>query len=120
MCFQTYEIQRPKICERLGSAARLKADLHPIGGRDSVVTTDDEVFEICLDTNGKRSPLWVWSTEMMSDWVLRAAPAPVTPVAKATTASEPTTPIMATFLTTPQLKRCATTAVLFVSISDFP
>ena len=53
----TYEIQRPKICERLGSTARLKADSHPIGGRDSVVTTDDERVEVCPGASGKRSPL---------------------------------------------------------------
>jgi hypothetical protein len=56
---QTHEIQRPKMCERFGSAARLKADSHPIGGRDSVVTTGDEAFEMCLGTRDKRSPLWV-------------------------------------------------------------
>jgi hypothetical protein len=55
----TQEIQRPKMCERFGSAARLKADSHPIGGRDSVVTTGDEAFEVCLGTNGRRSPLCV-------------------------------------------------------------
>ena len=53
----TYEIQRPKICERLGSAARLKADSHPIGGRDSVVTTGDERATVWLGASGKRSPL---------------------------------------------------------------
>ena len=57
VCFQTYEIQRPKICERLGSAARLEADLHPIGGRESVVTTGDERVDVCLGASGKRSPL---------------------------------------------------------------
>ena len=45
------------MCERFGSAARLKAVSHPIGGRDSVVTTGDEAFEACLGTSGRRSPL---------------------------------------------------------------
>ena len=47
------------MCERFGSAARLKANLHPIGGRDNVVTTGDEAFEACLGISGRRSPLWV-------------------------------------------------------------
>ena len=34
-----YETQRPKMCARFGSAARLKAGSQPIGGRESVVTT---------------------------------------------------------------------------------
>ena len=55
---QTHEIQRPKIWERFGSAARLKAGSHPIGGRDSVVTTG-EAFEVRSDTSGRRSPLLV-------------------------------------------------------------
>jgi hypothetical protein len=38
---RTHEIQRPNMCERFGSAARLKADSQPIGGRESVVTTGD-------------------------------------------------------------------------------
>src|SRR3974390_881843 len=63
---KTHEIQRPKICERFGSAARLKAGSHPIGGRDSVVTTGDETVEVCLGAWSKRLPLWVRSTETMS------------------------------------------------------
>src|ERR1700719_3462341 len=59
--------ERPKLrrcsaqrcAKRFGSAARLNADSHPIGGRDSVVTTGDEAFEACLGTSGRRSPLWV-------------------------------------------------------------
>src|SRR6516225_11402712 len=63
---QTQEIQRPKICARFGSATRLKAGSHAIGGRDSVVTTGDETVEVCLGPTGKRSPLWVRSTETVS------------------------------------------------------
>src|ERR1700722_19769194 len=113
-------MQRPKICERFGSAARLKTDARPIGGRDRVVTTGDDVFEVCLDTSGRRSPLCVWSTETMLIWVLKAGPAPVTAAAKTTTATQLTTPIAAMFLAARQLTRCAKTAVLFVSISDSP
>ena len=56
---QTQEIQRPKMCERFGSATRLKAGSHPIGGRESVVTTGDETVEVCFEASGSRSPLWV-------------------------------------------------------------
>ena len=34
--------------DSFGSVTRLKADLHPIGGRDNVVTTGDEAFEAGL------------------------------------------------------------------------
>src|SRR6476660_2672587 len=112
-------MQRPKMCERFGSAARLKADSHPIGGRDSVVTTGDEALEARLGTSGRRSPLWVWSTETMLIWVLKAGSAPVTAAAKPTTARQLTTPITAMFLAARRLTR-AKTAVLFVSISDSP
>jgi hypothetical protein len=57
--FPNQETHRPKMCDRLGSATRLKADSHPIGGRDRVVTTGDDAFEACLGASGKRSPLWV-------------------------------------------------------------
>ena len=93
------------MCERFGSAARLKADSHPIGGRDSVVTTGDEALEACLGTSGRRSPLWVWSTETMLIWVLKAGPAPVTAAAKPTTARQLTTPITAMFLAARRLTR---------------
>jgi hypothetical protein len=56
---QTYEIQRPKMCERFGSATRLKAGSHPIGGRESVVTTGDGTVGVCFEASGSRSPLWV-------------------------------------------------------------
>ena len=56
---QTYEIQRPNVCERFGSATRLKAGSHPIGGRESVITTGDETVEIFFGASGNRSPLWV-------------------------------------------------------------
>ena len=55
----THEIQRPKICERFGSAARLKAGSHAIGGRETVVTTGDETVEIFFGASGNRSLLWV-------------------------------------------------------------
>ena len=117
---ETHEIQRPKIWERFGSAARLKAGSHPIGGRDSVVTTDDETVEVCLGASGKRLPLWARSTETMSAWVLRAAPAPLTAAAKPVTARKPTTLIAAIFAAARRPTRCAKTAVLFVSISNSP
>ena len=63
----THEMQRPKICERFGSATRLKVGSHPIGGRDSIVTTGGGTLEVRLGTSGKRSPLWVRSTETISD-----------------------------------------------------
>jgi hypothetical protein len=56
---QTHEIQRPKMCERFGSATRLKAGSHPIGGRESVVTTGDGTVGVCFEASGSRSPLWV-------------------------------------------------------------
>src|SRR5215475_13618614 len=94
----THEMQRPKICERFGSATRLKVGSHPIGGRDSIVTTGGGTLEVRLGTSGKRSPLWVRSTETISEWVLRAAPAQVTTAAKPVTARQLTTPITAIFL----------------------
>jgi len=118
--FPTHEIQRPKICTRFGSAARLKAGSHPIGGRDSVVTTGDETIEVCLSACGSRSPLWVRSTETPSDWLLRAAPAPATAAAKPVTVRQPTTAIKAMSLAARRLRRSAKTAVLFVSISRLP
>ena len=114
----THEMHRPKICERFGSATRLKAGSHPIGGRDSVVTTGGGTFEVRLGTCGKRSPLWIRSSETMSACLLRAAPAPVTAAAKPVTARQLTTPIRAIFLAARRLTRSAITAVLFVSISD--
>jgi hypothetical protein len=118
--FKSHEIQRPKICERFGSAARLKAGSHPISGRDSVVTTGDGTVEVCLGTSCKRSPLWLRSTDTMSAWALRAAPAPVTAVASPVRARQPTTPITAIFLAARRLTRSETKSVLFVSISDTP
>jgi hypothetical protein len=56
---QTHEIQRPKIYERFGSATRLKAGSHPIGGGESVVTTGDGTVGIFFGASGNRSPLWV-------------------------------------------------------------
>jgi hypothetical protein len=77
---QTHEIQRPKIYERFGSATRLKAGSHPIGGRESVVTTGDGTVGIFFGAGGNRSPLWV-----------EAAPAPCTAAAKPVTARQLTT-----------------------------
>ncbi len=56
---------------------RLKAGSHPTSGFASVVTAGDDTFEVDLGNSDKRSPLWVRSTEMMSAWALKAAPAPV-------------------------------------------
>jgi hypothetical protein len=56
-----HEIQRPKTCERFGSARPLKTGSQPIGGCDSVVTTVDETVEVCLGATCKRSPLWLRS-----------------------------------------------------------
>jgi hypothetical protein len=57
---QIHEIQRPNMCERFGSAARLKAGSQPIGARESVVTTDDgTVCVFGFATSCNRSPLWV-------------------------------------------------------------
>ena len=119
LSFPTHEIQRPKICARFGSAARLKAGSQPIGGRDSVVTTGDETVGVSLTASGSRSPLWVRSTETPSDRLLRAAPAPVTTAAKPVTARQPTTPIKAMFLAA-RRPTCSATAVPFVSISPLP
>src|ERR1700731_4923687 len=101
----------PAHCERFGTAARLKAGSHPIGGRDSVVTTGDETVEVCLGASGKRLPLLARSTETTSALVLRAAPAPLTAAAKLVTARQPRTPITAMFLAA----RRPITAVLFAS-----
>ena len=117
---QTHEIQRPKIYERFGSATRLKAGSHPIGGRESVVTTGDGTVGIFFEARGNRSPLWVRASETMTDRMLEAAPAPCTAAAKPVTARQLTTPTTATFLTARRLTRCAKIAVLFVSISDAP
>src|SRR6185312_6266011 len=117
---RSHEIQRPKTCERLGSATRLKAGSQPIGGRDSVVTTGDGTVEVFLGASCKRSPLWLRSTETTSAWVPREATAPLTMVASPVTARQPTTPIMAIFLTARRLTRSEITSVLFVSISDTP
>ena len=56
---QAHEMQRPKMCERFGSAARLKAGSHPIGGRESVVTIGDKTVEAGFEATGSRSPLRV-------------------------------------------------------------
>jgi hypothetical protein len=56
---QTHEIQRQKIYERFGSATRLKAGSHPIGGNESVVTTGGGTVGIFFGASGNRSPLWV-------------------------------------------------------------
>lgn len=56
---QIHERQRPKICARAGSAARLNAGSHPIGGRDRVDTDGDEILGVCLIASDKRSPLLV-------------------------------------------------------------
>ena len=48
------------------------------------------------------------------------APAPLTAVASPAAARQPTTPIMAIFLTARRLTRSKITSVLFVSISDTP
>src|SRR5262249_24797548 len=56
---QTHEIERPKMFDRSGSATRLNAGSHPIGGRESVVTTGDGTVGVCFEASGSRSPLWV-------------------------------------------------------------
>ena len=65
------------MCARSGSTVRLKADLHPTGGRGSVVTTADGTFKVGFGESSARSPLCVRSTEMVSGWALSAVPAPV-------------------------------------------
>ena len=72
------------MCARSGSAVRLKADSHPTGGRASVVTAGD-AFEVGLGDSDKRSALWVRSTEVMSVWALKAAPAPDSAVTRPAT-----------------------------------
>jgi hypothetical protein len=115
---RSHEIQRPKTRERLGSATRLKAGSQPIGGRGSVVTTGDGTVEVFLGASSKRSPLRLRSTETTSDWVPREATTPT--VASLVTATQPTTPIMAIFLTARRLTRSEMTSVLFVSNSTLP
>ena len=56
---RAHEMQRPKMCARFGSAARLKAGSQPIGGRESVVTIGDETVGAGLEATGSRSPLRV-------------------------------------------------------------
>ena len=57
------------------------------------------------DTGGKRSLLWVRSTETMSGCALNAAAAPVTAAAKPVTARQLTTPIT-TMLLAVRVNRC--------------
>ena len=45
---QTHEMQRPKICPRVGSATRLNAGSHPTGGCDLTATAGDEDVRIAL------------------------------------------------------------------------
>jgi hypothetical protein len=115
---QSHERQRPKTCERFGSATRLKAGSQPIGGRDSVITTGHGTVKVCLGASCKRSPLWLRSTETTSAWVPREAPMPLTALASPVTARQPTTPVMAIFLTARRRTRSEITPVLFVSNSD--
>jgi len=117
---QSHERQRPKTCERFGSATRLKAGSQPIGGRDSVITTGDRTVELGLGASCKRSPLWLRSTETVSAWVPREGPTPLTALGSPVTARQPTTPVMAIFLTARRLTRSKIKSVLFVSISDTP
>ena len=77
-----HEMQRPNMCARAGSALRLNAGSHPIGGRGKVDTAGDEVVEVRLNASGKRSPLLVRTTETVPDCALRASPALATAAAK--------------------------------------
>ena len=69
---QTHEIQRPKICARVGSATRLNAGSHPTGGRDLTATAGDETLEVRFSVSGSRSPLFVRLTETACCAVLAA------------------------------------------------
>jgi hypothetical protein len=73
-----------------------------------------------LGASCKRSPLWLRSTETTSAWVPREAAMPLTALASPVTARQPTTPVMAIFLTARRLTRSEITPVLFVSNSDTP
>jgi hypothetical protein len=66
---QTYEMQRPKICARAGSATRLNAGSHPTGGC-ALTATGNETAEVRF--SGNRSPLAVRLTEMVCCAVLAA------------------------------------------------
>jgi hypothetical protein len=81
-CSTHHEMQRPKICARAGSAARLNAGSHPIGGRRIVVMNGDEMVDV-LGAGAKRSPILVRFTERVSARSLRAAPAVLVAAAKA-------------------------------------
>jgi Phosphate transporter family len=116
--FKAHETQRPKICARAGSATRLKVDSHPIGGRDSVVTANDETGAVDLDISDKRSLLWVRLTETISGWALKAALAPVAATAKPVTAKQLTTPtttrLLVVLVNKSRRKRSAKLPVQFV------
>ena len=81
---QTHEMQRPKICPRVGSATRLNAGSHPTGGCDLTATAGDETLELRFSVSGSRSPLFVRLTETACCAVL-AAPGALTAAGSAPT-----------------------------------
>jgi hypothetical protein len=78
-----HERQRPKTWARAGSAARLNAGSHPIGGRCMLVTSGDGVAEVNLGDGGSRSPLMVRLTACVSARSLRAVSAVLVAAVKA-------------------------------------
>src|SRR5271169_2963563 len=117
-------MQRPKICARAGSAARLNAGSHPNGARGIVDTIGDEMVEVSLSASGNRSPLWVRLTEPVSECSLRAAPAVPAAAVKRPANRQPATAIAIPFLRAPggkvQLAFEMKALVRCVSISDSP
>jgi hypothetical protein len=91
-------MQRPKTCACAGSAVRLNAGSHPIGGRGKVNTSDDEVLGVSLRANGNRSPLLVRLTETISDRSLFATPALLEAAVNPPAIRQPNTAIAAAFL----------------------
>ena len=59
----TYEMQRPKMCPRVGSATRRNAGSHPIGGCDLTAMAGEKMLELRFSVSGSPSPLFVRLTE---------------------------------------------------------
>ena len=95
-----------------------------MGGRDGVVTADDETGAVDLDISDKRSLLWVRLTETISGCALKAAPAAVAAMAKPVTAKQLMTPITTRLLVVlvnkARRKRNAKLPVQFLPISHSP
>ena len=106
------------MCERFGSAARLKADYTRLEAATVSSRRATRLLKRAWAPAGGDRLCGCDDRETMLIWVLKAGPAPVTAAAKPRTARQLTTPITATFLAAQRLTRCAKTAVRFVSISD--